>query len=60
MKPSNIPDSMRREIVRRKLADLEVELAGLKGHLRALPGWDARVERVGKMGETLNKWRKEL
>jgi hypothetical protein len=60
MKPSNIPDSIRREIVRRKLADLEVELAGLKGHMQALPAWDARVERVGKMIETLAKWRKEL
>lgn len=60
MKPSNIPDSIRREIVRRKLADLGVELAGLKGHMQALPARDARVERVGKMIETLAKWRKEL
>jgi hypothetical protein len=60
MRLSNIPDSIRRDMVRRKLADLVVEMAGLKGNLSAVHGWEKRTERVGKMIETLDGWRKEI
>ena len=60
MKPSNIPPATRREIVRRKLADLRVELAGLKGHMLALPTWGARCKTLDKAIAKITKWEKDL
>lgn len=60
MKPSLIPTNIRLEIVRRKLADLEVELAGLKGHMSQLPDWSARCKTLDKAIHHLHKWREGI
>lgn len=60
MKPALIPTNVRLEIVRRKLADLEVELAGLKGHMSQLPTWSARCKTLDKAIRHLRKWREGI
>lgn len=60
MKPSNLPSTIRREIVRRKLADLQVELAGLKGHMLALPSWGPRCKTLDKSIDKIRKWERDL
>ena len=60
MRPSNIPNTIRREILRRKLADLRVELAGIKGHRLALPRWGARCKTLDKAIKQVGKWEKDL
>jgi hypothetical protein len=60
MRPSNIPNTIRREILRRKLADLRVELAGIKGHMMALPTWGARCKTLDKAIKQVGKWEKGL
>jgi len=58
MKPSYIPTNVRLEMVKRKLADLEVELAGIKGHMAQLPNWGAKCKTLDKAIKHLRKWRK--
>ena len=60
MKPALIPTNVRLEIVRRKLADLEVELAGLKGHMNQLTDWSARCKTLDKAIRHLRKWREGI
>jgi len=60
MKTSCIPHKIQLEIIRRKLADIEVDLAGLKGHMDQLPTWSARCKLVDKAIKHLRKWRMEI
>lgn len=60
MKPALISTNVRLEIVRRKLADIEVELAGLKGHMSQLPTWNARCKTLDKALHHLRKWRESI
>jgi hypothetical protein len=60
MRPSNIPNAIRREILRRKLADLRVELSGIKGHMMALPTGGARCKTLDKAIKQVGKWEKDL
>lgn len=60
MKMSCIPHNVRLEIIRRKLADIEVELAGLKGHMDQIPTWSARCKILNKAIRHLRKWRLEI
>jgi len=60
MKHGIIPHNVRCEIVRRKLADIEVELAGLKGHMGQLPEWGAKCKVLDKAIKHLRKWRESL
>lgn len=60
MKHGIISHNVRCEIVRRKLADIEVELAGLKGHMSQLPEWDTKCKILDKAIKHLRKWRESL
>jgi len=60
MTQSLILTNIRLEIVRRKLADLEVELAGLKGHMSQLPDWSARCKTLNKAIHHIHKWREGI
>jgi len=55
-----IPLSFRREIIRRKLADLRVELAGIKGHMLAVPGLEKKCKSLDKAISRVEKWEREL
>jgi hypothetical protein len=60
MKTSCIPHKIQLEIIRWKLVDIEVDLAGLKGHMDQLPTWSARCKLVDKAIKHLRKWRMEI
>ena len=57
MRPSNIPNAIRREILRRKFADLRVELAGIKDVLAKSLGSKNAVNVVKATFEALKKLR---
>jgi len=60
MKMSCIPHAIRLEIISRKIADIEVELAGLKGHMNQIPSWSARCKVLDKAIQKLRKWRMNI
>lgn len=59
MKQSLSPTNVRLEIVRRKLADIEVELAGVKAHMSQLPNWSVQCKTLDKVIRHLRKWRED-